>query len=35
MWSHKIKTYEEDLEHFVIQEHKQKFGGIRLERDFW
>jgi len=24
MWSHKIKTYEEDLEHFVIQEHINK-----------
>jgi len=24
MWSHKIKTYEEDLEHFVIQEHTNK-----------
>jgi hypothetical protein len=24
MWSHKIKTYEKDLEHFVIQEHTNK-----------
>jgi len=24
MWSHKIKTYEEDLEHFVIHEHTNK-----------
>jgi hypothetical protein len=24
VWSHKIKIYEEDLEHFVIQEHTNK-----------
>jgi hypothetical protein len=24
MWSHKIKPYEEDLEHFVIQKHTNK-----------
>jgi len=24
MWSHKIKTYEVDLEYFVIQEHTNK-----------
>jgi hypothetical protein len=36
MWSHKIKTYEEDLEHFVIQEHTNKsleeFGWRKI---FW
>ncbi len=24
MWSHKIKTYEKNLEHFVIQKHTNK-----------